>query len=157
MKWLFLPILGLLSVSKANAQSINLNDLINLVSASNAQAKIYLTNQKHFIALPIIDTEGATIVQFSKNDIKGITELIVKTAWQDNKRAIHPILSYDVRPKSYADIIVGQLKLSAFRLISCHHDEGKNELLYDDGKFTISIYTFTQRKLPASIEIHIKK
>jgi hypothetical protein len=155
MKWLFVGFLFLLNTLKVNAQSLNLNDLINLVSMSHEQAKAYLTHEKHFVALPIIDKQGTTIAQFSKNDVHGITELVVKSAWQD-KRVTHPFLHYDVRPKSCANIIVDQLKRAAFRLISQENDAGKKVLLFDNDRFMISIYTFTEKKLPASIEIHVK-
>ena len=156
MKCLFIGFLLLLNISAVSAQSINLSDLINLTQITYKQAKEYLTNEKKFKALPVIDTVGATISQFAKNDQPGVTELVVKSAWLGKHGFGHPFVHYDVTPKAYADVILSQLKSAAFRLISHETDKYKTVFLYENEKFMVSVYTFSEKKMPAAIEIHIK-
>jgi len=156
MKWSFIFFLLSLTVSAAGAQSLNLNDLIKLTSLSHDQAKSYLTKERKFSALLIIDTVGAKISQFTKAENPGITELIIKSAWRDDRGLEHQTVHYDVRPKAYAAIILHQLKLADFRLVSHDSDKHKTVFLYENERFTVSVSTFSERKLPASIEVHVK-
>jgi len=156
MKVIFIGFLFLCSVLSVNAQSLNVDDLIKLTSMNYEQANMYLIREKHYTALPIINAKGTTVAQFSKNGLNGITELVIKSEWQDEQNVAHPFVHYDVRPKSYINIIIGQLKSALFSIISKESDKNKNVWLYENGRYMMSIYTFAEKKLPASIEIHLK-
>jgi len=156
MRWSLIVFLLSLIVSGAGAQSLNLNDLIKLTSLNHEQAKNYLTNERKFSALPIIDTVGAKIFQFTKAGAPSVTELIIKSAWRDDRGLEHPFVHYDVRPKAYTDVILHQLKSADFRLVSHESDKYKTVFLYENERFTVSVYTFSEKKLPASIEVRVK-
>ena len=141
---------------KVKAQSVTVRDLISLISIDYESSKTYLTQSKGFNALPVLNAKGTPIEQFNKNDKPGVTELIVKSQWMDEQRVIHKVVHYDVRPQSYALTIIDQLKADSFSLKSKEKDEYKSVWLFENQKYMISVYTFSESKAPASIEIHVK-
>lgn len=156
MKLFFVSVLLLLYAFQIKAQSITVDDLIKLVSTDYESSKALLSQTKGFNALPQLNVAGTPIEQFNKNGKPGVTELIVKSQWKDELRIAHKYVHYDVRPQSYAATIIEQLTAGGFSLKSKEKDEYKSVWLFEDQKYTFSIYTFSESKLPASIEIRAK-
>jgi len=156
MKIYLICVLLLICGFNVNAQSVTVKDLISLISMDYESSKTYLTQSKGFNALPVLDAKGTSIEQFNKHDNPGVTELIVKSQWVDDQRVVHKYIHYDVRPQSYALTIIEQLKTDSFSLKSKKADKNKSVWLFENQKYTISIYTFSEAKFPAAIEIHVK-
>jgi hypothetical protein len=148
--------LNAVSFLSAHAQSINLNDLIKLTSLSHAEADNFITTEKQFKVLAPISVYGKSISQYSKTlDNRG-SELIIKNEWQDTDKIVHSSIHYDFRHKTYADTLIKQLENALYISKSKQIDNAKSVWLYESEKYIISIYTFANDKLPASIEIHEK-
>lgn len=139
-----------------NAQSITIMDLEKLTGLTHKEATVYLTAEKHFNSLTPIVIYNRTISQFKRTDGESISELVVKNEWQDTDRTVHATISYEVKPRGYADTLVLQLEQASYHLTSKQADQNKMVWLFENDKYMISIYKFSSEKLPASVQIHTK-
>lgn len=139
----------------ATSQVIHAIDLVKLAKMSHEEASKYLVAVKHFKPIPSIKIVGQTISQYSMHNNRS-SELIVKSQWRDIDKSVHASIHLDVKPQSYSSVIGNELLKLGFKLISKENDNLKHISEYDTEIYTVSIYTFNDNKLPASIELHTK-
>jgi hypothetical protein len=153
-KFFLIFIVLILGFTDSYCQCLTLSEMLNISKLSHDQANQYLTTEKHFTLLSSIAVYSQKISQFKK-ETAGTYQLIVKSQWKDRDR-IFPSVHYDIKPSSNVDAIISELDQLGFKLISKEDDSRKHVRLYDNGSFTLIIYTFNEKKLPASVEIHGK-
>jgi hypothetical protein len=142
------------SLGQAFCQSLTAADLLNITKLSHKQAIDFLIKDKYFTLLSSRSVYNSTISQLRRDSL-GINEVVIKSQWVDHGKTI-PAVHYELTPASKANIIINQLHGLDFKLRSKEDDSLKHVRLYDNGSFTLSIYTFKGQKIASSIEIHGK-
>ncbi|GAB3938716.1 hypothetical protein GCM10028827_45080 [Mucilaginibacter myungsuensis] len=128
--------------------------MVKLVRTTNPGASAYLKG-KGFTPLPSEAVNGQLMNRFSKKSAKG-AELIIKTQSLTTDRKAHNIVDYNITPNTFAATIAKELLAAKFKIATNIHDKTKDNKLYDNGTYTVSVYTFTDKRLPAAIEIRVK-
>jgi hypothetical protein len=142
-------------ISTAHAQSLAVNDLIKLVNLPYDSATDYITAQKQFKLISSTVVYKTPIYQYGKGS-KTNSESVVKSQWRESDKAIYPFVHYDFKQQLYAKTIIKQLADSQFNLKSKEVDTRKTVWLYENDRYLINIYTYTDTKLSASLELHVK-
>jgi len=153
-KYLFITTILLLACKGTEAQSLTVSDLIRVADLSHEKATQFIVNEKKFKLILSHIFFGQMESQYKNEDSK-ISELLVKHEWQDNRRVINSA-HYEFKPQSYTDVLVRQLKDLGFTLKSKVDDKRKHKKVYENNQFMAILYTFEDKELSASIEIHDK-
>lgn len=153
-KYILPVIISVMCATTGYSQSLTVKELTYIAGLSHPQAIQYLTTEKHFKLSSSKTIYNQTISQFVK-DTLGMGEAVIKHQWEDNKRII-PSVHYEAKPRSYIEAILKELQHSNFKLSTKQDDSRKHYLLYENDSFSVIIYIFEDKKLPASIEVHGK-
>jgi hypothetical protein len=139
----------------AKSQNIGVVELIKLANISHNEAAVFLTTEKYFKLLSSTKIYGEYISQYCRSDSKS-KETIIKNQWRDTDKIARGIIHYEFKPELYVNSIIKELRELKFKIVSKIDDNHKKVWLYDNGLYTISIYTFKNRQLPTSVELHVK-
>jgi hypothetical protein len=153
-KTLLIPMVLLFVTARGYTQSVTVEDLIKLSVYSHSYTTKYLTGEKQFKFIPIKTKYNIVVSQYGKGEGKS-NELIVKTQWVYHNREI-PSIDYEFKDVAYLEPFLKQVQQFGFKLASEEKDANKHVRLYDNGAYTLSVYTYTEKKLPVSTELHGK-
>lgn len=136
-------------------QSVHVADLIKLARASHPDATKYITTTLHFSLIASGNVNGQVVSKYSKSDGK-LVESIIKTQSPAADKSLHAIIDYSVKPKTTADAIARELEKAKFKAVRKIHDKNKDDRLYENAQYTVSVYTFADKRFPAAIELRVK-
>lgn len=131
--------------------SPSVDEMISIADMSHDRTLKIMKN-KGFEAHSSETYYGQRITKMSlKHSIMDVS--LTKSQWKD-KDSVYQMVHLDIKPVSYCDQLVEELKSYGFKIKEQHDNSDSSYWLFAKDLYTVSIYKFKSPFLPLSVELH---